>query len=94
MKLCFWYLASTPILLIYHRSSTLSRVEGTGLTLDTQVGEPQLKSHLKCGKKVVFFTPHRLRLQKRLLRIRSSSENHRNMQVRLRLNSAKFQILQ
>jgi len=41
-----------------------------------------------------FLTPHPLRLRKVLLCIRSSSANHRNIQLRLHLDSAKLHILQ
>jgi len=41
-----------------------------------------------------FLTPHLLLFQKVLLRIRSSSANHKNIQIRLRINSAKLQVLQ
>jgi len=37
---------------------------------------------------LVFLTPRPFRLRKVLLRIRSSAENHRNIQLRLRLDSA------
>ena len=40
-----------------------------------------------------FLTPRPLRLRKVLLRIRSSSANHRNIQLRLHLDSAKLRIL-
>ena len=45
------------------------------------------------GRSLIFLTPRPLRLRKGLLRVRSSSANHRNIQLQLQLHSAKLRIL-